>query len=82
MEFMCFQRDNDDGDDEINFRSDSTQGYENNNDEPEFIGSNLEEDIAEALQNIKNDYEQVTCKDGEEFVINRVTRKRKSTSTN
>ncbi|KAG1055513.1 hypothetical protein G6F43_002532 [Rhizopus delemar] len=71
MHFQC------DDDDKFNFRSDSPQGYENINDEPKFIDLNLEEDITEALQNIKNDEEPVSYKDWEEFVIERVTRKRK-----
>lgn len=75
---MHFQRD----DNEFNFRSDSTEGYENNNDQPKFIDLNLDEDITEALQNIKNDDELVTCKVWEEFVVKKATRKRKSTFTN
>ncbi|KAG1372077.1 hypothetical protein G6F61_011369 [Rhizopus arrhizus] len=80
LELMQFQHDNDN--DEFSFRSDSTEGYENNNDEPKFIDLNLDEDIIEALQNIKNDDELVTCKDWKEFIVKKTTRKRKSTVTN
>ncbi|KAG0741504.1 hypothetical protein G6F57_006321 [Rhizopus arrhizus] len=80
LELMQFQHDNDN--DEFSFRSDSTEGYENNNDEPKFIDLNLDEDIIEALQNIKNDDELVTCKDWKGFIVKKTTRKRKSTVTN
>lgn len=60
LEFLRFQQDDDD--ENVNFRSDSTAGYDYDNDEPEFIDSNLEGDIAEAI-------EQISCKDWEEFAI-------------
>ncbi|KAI8087425.1 hypothetical protein BDF21DRAFT_397090 [Thamnidium elegans] len=49
--------------------------YEDDNYKPEFI-----EDITEAIKNIKNDYEQVTCKYWDEFVIERVEKKSPSTT--
>ncbi|KAI8077126.1 hypothetical protein BDF21DRAFT_385000 [Thamnidium elegans] len=75
IEFMHFQ--GDETDDDILLRSDSTAGYDSNSDE-QIIDFDLEEDITEAIQNIKHDDDIVTVKDWEEFVVKRVAgRKRK-----
>ncbi|CAO3659958.1 unnamed protein product [Rhizopus stolonifer] len=73
IEFMYFQGDETD---DILLRSDNTAGYDSNNDE-QIIDFDLEEDITEALQNIKHDDDIVTVKDWEEFVVKRVASKKK-----
>jgi hypothetical protein len=75
IEFMHFQ--GGEIDDDILLRSDSTAGYDSINDE-QIIDFDLEEDIKEALKNIKHGDDIVTVKDWEEFVVKRVaSRKRK-----
>ncbi|CEI95844.1 hypothetical protein RMCBS344292_10021 [Rhizopus microsporus] len=69
IEFMHFQ--GGEADDDILLRSDSTAGYDSNNDE-QIINFDLEEDITEAHQNIKHDDDIITVKDWEEFVVKRV----------
>lgn len=76
IEFMHFQAGETD-DDVILLRSDSTVGYDINNDE-QVSDFDLEEDITEALQNVEHEDDIVTVKDWEEFVVKRVaSRKRK-----
>ncbi|KAG0905391.1 hypothetical protein G6F33_012202 [Rhizopus arrhizus] len=68
IEFMHFQ--GGEIDDDILLRSDSTAGYDSINDE-QIIDVDLEEDIKEAIQNIKRDDDIVTVQDWEEFVVKR-----------
>jgi len=63
-------------DDGIFLCSDSTAGYDSNNDE-QIIDFDLEEDTTEALQNDKHDDDIVTVKDWEEFVVKRVARRKR-----
>lgn len=75
IEFMHFQ--GGEADDDILLHSDSTAGYDSNNDE-QIIDFDLEEDITEALQNVQHDDDIITVKDWEEFVVKRVaSRKRR-----
>lgn len=61
--------------DEFNLRSDSTEGYENQEDEYETnaIDPHLESDILSALDQIETDSEEdiVNFKDWEEFIMER-----------
>ncbi|KAG2201569.1 hypothetical protein INT47_007446, partial [Mucor saturninus] len=54
--------------DDIIFRSDSTSGYDSNNDE-QMIDFDLEGNITEAIRFIKPDDDIITVKDWEEFVV-------------
>lgn len=74
IELMHFQ--GGETDDDILLHSDSTAGYDSNNDE-QIIDFDLEEDITEALQNVQHDDDIITVKDWEEFVVKRVARRKR-----
>lgn len=63
-------------DDDILLRSDSTKGYDSNSDE-RSIDLDLEEDITEALKNVKHEDDIITFEDWEEFVVAKAASKKR-----